>query len=111
MIKLPLVALLLCCALYGWRQRALSPLVGFLTPLTCLIGSALVIKPEWSSAAAKMLGVGRGVDLILYIWTAISILILANIHFRLRAQHGMITLLAREIAILEARGPPNGDQA
>jgi hypothetical protein len=105
MIKFPLIALLLFCALYGWRQRSLSPLVGFLTPLTCMIGVALVIRPDWSSDAARFLGVGRGADLVLYIWTAISVLVLANIHFRLRTQHTMITLLTREIAILEARKP------
>ena len=81
----PLIALLLFCALYGWRQRPLSPIVGFLTPLTCGVGIALVIRPDWSSEAARLLGVGRGADLVLYVWTAISILVLANIHFRLRA--------------------------
>jgi hypothetical protein len=105
MIKLPLIALLVFCALYGWRQRSLSPLVGFLTPLTCAVGIALVIRPDWSSDAARLLGVGRGADLVLYIWTAITILVLANIHFRLRSQQAMITLLTREIAILEAREP------
>ena len=106
MIKLPLIALLLFCALYGWRQRALSPIVGMLTPLTCMAGVTLVMKPDWSSAVARLLGVGRGADLILYIWTAISVLVLANIHFRLRNQQAMITLLTREIAILEATEPP-----
>jgi hypothetical protein len=103
MIKLPLIALLFVCALYGWRQRSLSPLVGFLTPLTCMAGISLVLRPDWSSEVARLLGVGRGADLILYIWTAVSILVLANVHFRLRAQHAMITTLTREIAVLEAR--------
>jgi hypothetical protein len=105
MIKLPLIGLLVFCALYGWRQRSLSPIVGFLTPLTCVLGIVLVLRPDWSSDAARLLGVGRGADLVLYIWTAISILVLANIHFRLRAQHAMITLLTRQITIIEARRP------
>ena len=103
MIKLPLIALLLFCALYGWRQRPLSPIVGFLTPLTCGVGIALVIRPDWSSEAARLLGVGRGADLVLYVWTVISILVVANIHFRLRAYHSMITLLTRELSILNAK--------
>ena len=113
MIKIPLVLLLMLCAVYGWRQRTLSPLVGFTTVLTCVFGVALVLNPTWSSEAARFLGVGRGVDLVLYVWTAISILVLANLHFRLRTHYAMITVLAREIAILEARhpsddrGPPN----
>ena len=109
MIKAPLIALLLFCALYGWRQRSLSPIVGFVTPLTCGLGVALVLKPDWSSEAARILGVGRGADLILYVWTAISILVLANVHFRLRRLQSMITLLTRELAILEASRP--GEEA
>ena len=105
MIKLPLITLLLFCALYGWRQRFLSPIVGFVTPLTCGLGIALVIRPDWSSEVARLLGVGRGADLILYVWTAVSILVLANVHFRLRRLQSMITLLTRELAILEARQP------
>lgn len=105
MIKLPLITLLLFCAFYGWRQRRLSPVVGFVTPLTCIAGVLLVIKPDWSSDLARALGVGRGADLILYVWTAVSLLLLANIHFRLRAYHRMITVLTREIALREASHP------
>jgi hypothetical protein len=100
-IKIPLIALLLFCALYGWRQRKLSPVVGFAIPLACLLGTALVIEPDWSSRVARLLGVGRGADLILYVWTAISILVLANVHFRLRTYQAQITALTREIALLE----------
>lgn len=109
MIKIPLIALLLFCAVYGWRQRSLSPVIGYLTPLTCALGIALVIRPDWSSEVAEMVGVGRGADLILYLWTAISILVLANIHFRMRALRAEITILTREIALLNTRGPSEGN--
>lgn len=108
MIKIPLIALLLFCAFYGWRQRWLSPLIGLLTPFVCGIGIALVIRPDWSSQIAGLLGVGRGADLIFYIWTAVSVLVLANIHFRMRSYRMMITVLAREVAILEARQQAHG---
>jgi len=110
MIKLPLITLLLFCGVYGWRQRPLSPIVGFLTPLTCGLGIVLVIKPDWSSALANSLGVGRGADLVLYVWTAISVLVLANIHFRLRAYQTTITILTRELAILAASRGAEGDR-
>lgn len=102
MIKLVLVAALSFCAIYGWRQRRLSLFVGILLPFVCLAGVLLVLRPELSTEAANFLGVGRGVDLILYLWVAVSLLLLANIHFRLRAQHAMISVLTREVAILEA---------
>lgn len=50
-----------------------------------------------------MLGVGRGADLVLYIWTAASILVLANVHFRLRTLQAKVTILTRELAILDAQ--------
>lgn len=103
MIKIPLIALLLFCGVYGWRQRRLSPLVGFTTPLVCLVGAALVIEPDWSQWAAQLLGVGRGADLVLYLWTVVSVLLLANVHFRMRSYQEMLTVLTRELALLEAR--------
>ena len=111
MIKIPLISLLLLCAAYGWRQRTLSPLVSFTTVLACAVGVVLVMNPIWASEAARILGVGRGADLVLYVWTAISILVLANLHFRLRTHYAMITVLAREIAIIEARQPSNDPDA
>jgi len=103
MIKIPLIMLLMFCAFYGWRQRRISPVIGLLTPAICIVGIVLVIEPQWSTQLARLFGVGRGADLVLYVWTAISILLLANTHFRLRSYQEMLTVLTREVAILEAR--------
>ena len=42
-----------------------------------------------------------GVDLIIYIWVIISLLVVFNLHLKLRSQMELITELAREIAILK----------
>jgi hypothetical protein len=47
-------------------------------------------------------GIGRGVDLILYTWVVISLIMLLNLHLKLRSQLELITLLARKIAIADA---------
>ena len=44
-----------------------------------------------------------GVDLIIYVWVVISLLIVLNLHLKLRAQMELITALAREIAIVKAQ--------
>ena len=106
MIRIPLIALPLFYSLYGWRQPSLSPVLGFATLLACAIGLALVIRAGWSSKAANFVGVGRGADLVLHAWAAISILVLANVHFRLRALQAKITALIREIAWHEAHNQP-----
>jgi hypothetical protein len=103
MIKIPLILALAFFAFYGLRQRRMSPAIGFAMPLVSLVGIALVLWPNWAQRAADLLGIGRGADLILYIWTVASLLLLANLHFRMRAQSAVITTLTRDLAILEAR--------
>ena len=103
MIKLPLILGLAFLAFYGWRQRRISPAIGVAMPLVSLLGIALVLQPQWAQLAADRLGIGRGADLVLYLWTVVSLLLLANLHFRMRGQSELITTLARELAILEAR--------
>ena len=103
MIKIPLILALAFFAFYGWRQRRMSPAIGFAMPLVSLFGMALVLQPYWAQRAADLMGIGRGADLVLYLWTVASLLLLANLHFRMRAQSAVITTLTRELAILEAR--------
>ena len=103
MIKIPLILALAFFALYGWRQRRMSPAIGFAMPLISLLGVALVLQPYWAQRAADLLGIGRGADLVLYLWSVVSLLLLANLHFRMRAQSAVITTLTRELALLEAQ--------
>ena len=58
--------------------------------------------PSHATRLAALVGIGRGVDLIIYTWVAISLMILLNLHLKLRAQMELITVLAREIAIANA---------
>ncbi len=56
--------------------------------------------PAHATVLAELAGVGRGVDLIIYVWVVISLLIVLNLHLKLRAQMELITELAREIALV-----------
>ena len=55
--------------------------------------------PAHSTWLAELVGIGRGVDLILYTWVCISLLVLLNLHLKLRTQMELITTLARKAAI------------
>ena len=90
--------------LYAWAERSRSPLVGRLSMLAALAGIYLVWTPAHATALAEMAGVGRGVDLILYIWVVISLLLFLNLHLKLRAQMDLITTLARAVTIANAAG-------
>ncbi len=93
--------------LYAWAERRRSPLVGLLSMFAALAGMYLVWIPAHATVLAEMVGVGRGVDLILYIWVVISLLLFLNLHLKLRAQLDLITTLARAVTIANASRPPD----
>jgi hypothetical protein len=71
--------------------------------LAAMTGLYFVWIPSHATWLAELVGIGRGVDLILYVWVVISLIVLLNLHLKLRVQKEMITVLARELAIANAR--------
>jgi hypothetical protein len=86
--------------LYAWTDYRRAPVIGVLAMLAGLYVDWI---PDHASRLAALVGIGRGVDLILYLWVAISLIVVLNLHLKLRAQMEVITVLAREIAIANAR--------
>jgi small membrane protein len=91
--------------LYAWTEYRRSPAVALLTVFVASAGIYFVWVPEHSTQLAELVGIGRGVDLILYIWVCISLIVLLNLHLKLRTQTELITTLARRIAIADAQPP------
>jgi len=88
---------------YAWSEYARSPVVAVLTLLVASAGLYFVWMPDHSTQLAETVGIGRGVDLILYIWVCLSLIVLLNLHLKLRTQMELITALARKIALADAR--------
>jgi hypothetical protein len=86
---------------YAWSEYARSPAVAVVTLLVASAGLYFVWMPEHSTQLAEAVGIGRGVDLILYIWVCLSLIVLVNLHLKLRTQMELITALARKIALAE----------
>ena len=106
MIAQALLSLLLCGVLiYGWAEYRRSPVVTLLSVAASLAGLYFVWMPSHSTWLAEFVGVGRGADLILYIWVCISLMVVLNLHLKLRAQQEIITKLARTIAITNVVTP------
>jgi small membrane protein len=103
--QIVLSALLAGILLYAWTEYRRSPAVALLTVFVASAGIYLVWVPEHSTQLAELVGIGRGVDLILYIWVCISLIVLLNLHLKLRNQMELITTLARRIAIADAQPP------
>ena len=104
--QLVLSALLFGVLFYAWMEYRRSPVVGLLAWAAALVGLYFVWVPSHATQLAALAGIGRGVDLIIYIWVVISLLMLLNLHLKLRAQLDLITVLARELAIANASARP-----
>lgn len=87
--------------LYAWTEYRRSPAISVATVLSALGGLYFVWLPSHATRMAEIVGIGRGVDLIIYVWLVISLVIVLNLHLKLRSQMELITELAREIAILK----------
>jgi hypothetical protein len=100
---------LLCSVfLYAWIEYRRSPVVAVLSSIVALAGLYFVWVPSHSTRLAEFVGIGRGVDLILYTWVGISLLVILNLHLKLRTQLEMITVLARTIALANPVAAPAG---
>jgi hypothetical protein len=95
-------SLLLCSVLlYAWTEYRRSPVVAILSFIVAAAGLYFVWVPSHSTRVAEFVGIGRGVDFILYTWIAISLIVILNLHLKLRTQLELITALARTIALAD----------
>src|SRR5215469_18847887 len=106
--QLILTALLLGIVLYAWTEHKRSRAIGLLAMFAAMTGLYFVWMPSHATWLAELVGIGRGVDLILYVWVIISLLVMLNLHLKLRSQMELITALTRELALANARpaAPP-----
>jgi small membrane protein len=94
---------------YAWSEYARSPAVAVVTLLVASAGLYFVWMPEHSTQLAELVGIGRGVDLILYIWVCLSLIVVLNLHLKLRTHMELITALARKIALGEVQAARAAD--
>jgi hypothetical protein len=99
--------LLVTVFLYAWIEYRRSPVVAVLSSVVALAGLYFVWVPSQSTRLAEFVGIGRGVDLILYTWVGISLLVILNLHLKLRTQLELITVLARKIALIDLAASPD----
>jgi hypothetical protein len=94
--------LLIAVMLVAFAQLRQIPLVGGLVICTALFGAYIVWMPDHATYLANLVGIGRGADLVLYVWVFISSAILLLLYLNSREQLQLITALARRMALAEA---------
>jgi len=105
MIQWLLTGVIAVVMLFALREWRISRVVGAGLLAVCAVGIVFVWSPALADRVARALGVGRGADLVLYMYCAVSFLLILNLSLKLRSQHEMLTRLARHIAIESARAP------
>ena len=109
-IKLILITALVLAGLFAYRAgrgaRSLAARrVGFLLAMALCI--AAVLAPSLISRVAVAVGVGRGTDLVLYVFVMASLFIWIGLYRRLHDMEERFVDLARQIALGKI-SPPEG---
>lgn len=105
--KLILTALLCIVLVYALIAARGARFVAFVFVLLSVAGAYFVWFPRETTRLAHAVGIGRGADLVLYVWVIVSLLAVLNLHLKLKSQLHMLTKVARSLALYEAR---NSDQ-
>ena len=100
MIIQPIISLILIWILFFTLIQSRGGLVlRFTMTVSVLIGIVLTWMPMLSNVIANYLGVGRGADLIFYIWILVSMLALVSLYFSFNYNKKQITKLTRALAL------------
>jgi len=103
MISVLLTALMAVVFMLALLMRRRSPAVSLAFGMVAAVGTWFAWRPEDLNHLARALGVGRGADLALYLGLSLSFLALAALLLQLRHLQNRFTLLAREVALIQAR--------
>ena len=102
-ISFVLSAMMLAVLGAGLALRRRAPVVGIALAIAAATGLYFVWMPNHLSAVANAMGVGRGTDLLLYLWVSVTMLAFAGLVLELRHLRRELTLIARELALQRAR--------
>lgn len=94
-----LIALILSHVFWQYRRRAIAASAAALWSLLWAAAAVLVLWPELSSRFAAAVGVGRGVDLVLYIAILAIFYLLFRLIVRLERIERSITDIVRKDAL------------
>lgn len=83
-----------------WRARFASPALTGMCVLAAVVFFIFVWQPNAANGLAEFMGVGRGVDALLYMAVAAGFYTILRILIRLEKQEHLITKLVSEIALL-----------
>lgn len=103
-VQLILTALFALLLASGVAMARRDRLLGGVLALTSAAAVVPVWLPDLATEFAQLLGVGRGTDLLLYLWFTISALLILALYLRLMRLQDRMSELVRALALREAEG-------
>lgn len=104
-IQILLIAAIVVLAVFMMRRTGADSHLAIrrlLMALFVVVAVLSVLFPQWLTWLARLIGVGRGTDLVLYGLVVIFLAFVYSQYRRNAALQRQLTLLARKIALLEA---------
>lgn len=86
-------------------RRQLAPRMGFAWGLLWIAAAIAIARPELTATVARLLGIGRGTDLVLYIAILAMVFGFFAGYVRMRRLESDLTTIVRELAIRSAKEP------
>ncbi len=87
------------------KRREISIFEGFIWSLVWIIALILISYPNYMSDLAEYFGVGRGIDVVIYLSIIILFYLVYKLYAKIDKLEREITLLVREIAIRDRYEP------
>ena len=103
MIRIVLTAMLLVGIVFALREWKRSRVLCLAIASLALAGIYFVWDEAQTTRIANALGVGRGADLVLYVYAAISFVLIVSLLLRIKQLHEQFTDLARAVALADVR--------
>lgn len=102
LIQIVLILMLLGAVLMTWkraREQAIAYREAMLWTVLWLVAGIVVILPQTTNALARLLGVGRGVDVVLYASVVMLFIALFRLHVSLERMERKLTDIVRAQAL------------
>jgi len=90
---------LLILFFYGLSQKSKTRRVGFLICVMSATGLFFVWFPDFATYFANKVGVGRGADLIFYVFIILSLFVAFSFYIRLDKINDSLTIIVRNEAL------------
>lgn len=105
-IIVPLAAILFLRALLRLRQGGQPRRVALVSAIIWLVGGLCVLMPGLTMRAAALLGIGRGADLILYVFVLFFIMSFFYLYGKFKNIESDLTAIVRHLALTNPESPP-----